>query len=244
MDAYKYILPTPDDIVGARSYLRWSQTELAERAGIGKKTLFNIERRNYEPSKDILEKVQRAFLREGIIFQQVGGFLANQNAFRVLEGDDGIREFFDDLITTLTKNNGGIVSTSGITEVDFLSRMKKLDLLEYYRYGMSQIENVTLRILDAEGLEPPSYIEDYVEARIVPHELYMPFPCYVYYDKLGFLLLHAEKAFIVKDQFLADEYRYRYELIWNHPKAKPVKKEPVGKWHEYLKACEASLKKS
>jgi DNA-binding XRE family transcriptional regulator len=241
---YKYILPTPEDIIGARAYLKLSQGEFAKRAGIAKKTLFNIENRKYEPSHEMLEKVQKMFLSEGIMFLQEGGFKANQNTFRALEGKVGIKEFYDDLIATLAENNGGVVSTSGVTEVEFLSRMTKLDLLEYYRYGMSQIENVTLRILDAEGLEPPSYIEDYVEARVVPHELYMPFPCYVYYDKLGFLLLHVERAFIIKDQFLADEYRYRYDLIWNHPKVKPVRKEPIEKWHKYLKNYEDKLKSS
>ncbi|MCP4394844.1 MAG: helix-turn-helix transcriptional regulator [Alphaproteobacteria bacterium] len=214
---YKYILPTPEDIVGARSYLRLSQGEFAKKAGIAKKTLFNIENRKYEPSREMLEKVQKTFLSEGIVFLHEGGFKANQSLFRVLEGESGVEEFFDDLVATAHKDDCHEIISCGVDEDEFESKLDEMGILDKYVQGLRDANNFTMRTIISKDYIDQPFEEGYLKAKLIPPELFMTFPIYVYENKLAILMLHSDKVFIISDPVLADSYRKQFHRLWENP---------------------------
>ncbi|MCP4394488.1 MAG: helix-turn-helix transcriptional regulator [Alphaproteobacteria bacterium] len=225
MEIYNYIIPSPEDIKGARAYLGLSQAELAEKVGISKKSLISIEKRATSPSRVILEKILHVFIAEGIVFHQEGGFKANQSLFRALEGKEGIKEFYDEIINFARSNEKCEVLSSGISEEEFETKMTEYDLLNYYISNMSEIDGITLKVFTTEEFAPEEYEENYIEAKAIPREMFTPFPTYVYEDKVGIILFHADKAFIIHDKELADNYKNNYNMQWNSSYAKSIKKK-------------------
>ena len=53
---------------GARAFLRWSQDDLANRSGVGKRTIAGFELGNYTPNTRTLNDLKRAFEDNGITF--------------------------------------------------------------------------------------------------------------------------------------------------------------------------------
>jgi DNA-binding XRE family transcriptional regulator len=222
---YKYILPTPEDIIGARAYLKLSQGEFAKKAGIVKKTLFNIENRKYDPSHEMLEKVQKAFLSEGIVFQQSGGFLANQSLIRVLDDDDGIREFFFDVLQT-AKDIGGEFLVYGMDEVEFYNIHQRLNVQEEYDAQMGCMNNVKYRVITTDRIKGqliPPYAVSYATYKVMPDDqISSTVPFYIYSDKLAVFLKSMTKIVIIKDSELVEAYSRMFDTLWNSRYAKPV----------------------
>lgn len=59
---------TPEQIRAARAMLDWTQGELAERAGISKTGLNNIERGASDPKSSTLGAIQRVLEEAGLEF--------------------------------------------------------------------------------------------------------------------------------------------------------------------------------
>jgi transcriptional regulator with XRE-family HTH domain len=55
-------------IRAARSLLRWTKIDLAERAGINRRTVANIESGKHMPNRPTVEFIRRAFEAAGIEF--------------------------------------------------------------------------------------------------------------------------------------------------------------------------------
>jgi transcriptional regulator with XRE-family HTH domain len=55
-------------ITAARTLLMWTKTDLAERAGINRRTVANIESGKHVPNPPTLALIQRAFEAAGIDF--------------------------------------------------------------------------------------------------------------------------------------------------------------------------------
>jgi transcriptional regulator with XRE-family HTH domain len=58
----------PSQIRAARAILDWTQAELAERAGISKTGLNNIERGSSDPKSSTLAAIQRVLEEAGVQF--------------------------------------------------------------------------------------------------------------------------------------------------------------------------------
>lgn len=59
---------TPAQLRAARALLGWSQSELASRTGIARRTIFGIESGERRAHKGTLDALLATFLREGIEF--------------------------------------------------------------------------------------------------------------------------------------------------------------------------------
>ena len=64
---------SPTQIRGARAMLGMKQSELAEKAGISKTGLINIESGGSDPKASTLRAVQRALETAGVIFVEENG---------------------------------------------------------------------------------------------------------------------------------------------------------------------------
>ncbi|MCP4395568.1 MAG: helix-turn-helix transcriptional regulator [Alphaproteobacteria bacterium] len=222
MEAYNYVLPTPSDIKAARAYLDWSQEELAKRVGMSTKGLINIEKRASNPSQAVLNKIMLAFLDEGISFASTGGFLANQSLFRVLEGEDGFREFFDELIAVAQTEEGKEFLGGGVNEEDFINRLTEFDILDKYEKGLGEAEDFTFKIMTSKKFVKGPFDAKYIQAKALPDDMFVSFPVYIYGNKVALLLLHATKVFIISDKQLTDSYREQFNELWNSPYAEDL----------------------
>lgn len=59
---------TPAQCRAARGLLDWSQTELAERASIGRNTVVDLERERRTPHPNNLQAIASAFQKAGVEF--------------------------------------------------------------------------------------------------------------------------------------------------------------------------------
>lgn len=57
---------SPGQTRAARALLGWSQTELAERAGVGRSTVDKLERGEGKPKADFVAAIQRAIEAAGV----------------------------------------------------------------------------------------------------------------------------------------------------------------------------------
>ncbi|MCP4395138.1 MAG: helix-turn-helix domain-containing protein [Alphaproteobacteria bacterium] len=223
MAGYKHVLPTPNDIVAARGYLGWSQAELAERAGIGKTTLYHIEKKERDTTSEVLEKINAAFLVEGIAFQATGGFLANQNTFVIHEGYEGIRNFFEDVYCDI-KDEGCDIFISGVDEKDFVKMRKRAGMdVEDFRNRMSRVPNLHFQVIISDRADK-AYLASHIEYRATPDDDFVSsVPFYIYKNTVALILWEdkAPRIMVHHDDRLASAFLAQFKTSWKN--ATPVK---------------------
>ncbi|MCP4395176.1 MAG: helix-turn-helix transcriptional regulator [Alphaproteobacteria bacterium] len=221
MHSYNHVLPTPEDVSAARSYLKWSQEELAKRASLGKKTLTYLENRKTKPTKEVLEKIQQVFLNEGIIFQPAGGFLANQKIIRVYDGHEGVRAFFDDVYNTM-KDCGEVICVSGVDEEDFVNARNNAGIdTDEYRKKMRSLKGVSYKEIISPNADK-RFFASRIEYRAMQEEDFVSnVPFYIYGNKVALILWDAGPQIIVhQNDALVEAFRTQFRFIWQ--KAIPV----------------------
>ena len=57
---------TPDQVRAARNLLHWSQSDLAERAGINRSTIADLETGRLDPRASTLRAIVMALKQEGV----------------------------------------------------------------------------------------------------------------------------------------------------------------------------------
>ena len=86
------VMLTPEQIRGARAMLGLTQAELAERAGISKTGLNNIESGSSDPKSSTLTAIQRVLEEAGAQFiSEDGGGAGVRLRKRMAPPDEGIR---------------------------------------------------------------------------------------------------------------------------------------------------------
>jgi len=102
---YNYlVLPTADDIRGARAFLNWKQISLAHKCDVNPSTLTAIENEKSKPTKELLEIIAKVFLEAGIKFNTDGGFSINKNVATIYEGNDCFLKVQEDILNTCSIN--------------------------------------------------------------------------------------------------------------------------------------------
>lgn len=99
-------MPTLEQIRAARALLDWSQSDLAERAGLSQTGIARIENGTNHPNSQTLKKIEAAFDYADIEFLDTSGVRKRENYFRVLTGYEGFQQFMDDVYNTLERDGG------------------------------------------------------------------------------------------------------------------------------------------
>lgn len=220
MSIYEYVLPSPEDIRGARSYLGWGQETLAEKCNINTKTLSNIENKKSAPTTEVLEKIHKVFFKVGVLFNPDGGFYFDNKPVKVLEGDDGVREFFADVLRT-AEIQGGELLLIGMGEESFRKAQIKAGINRDYRVKLDNMKGISYKVLTSKSelkkLLPPFRVP-YGEYRGISEDIFSEkISTYIYGDKVGTVFwLKETRIIVVKDKDLSDMERKQYDLLWKN----------------------------
>ncbi|MCP4395082.1 MAG: hypothetical protein GY804_12565 [Alphaproteobacteria bacterium] len=212
------VLPSPESIRAARGYLDISQGELAEGCGLTAKAISLIEKKVHA-KESTLETIRSFFWEKGIEFLPEGGFRPHDALVTVLEGDDGVRKFFLDVMTT-AELIGGEFLVSGMDEIKYYYLLKKLNIDGKYRDNMdNMVDKITYRVLVSKKIKDqliPPVAAPYCTYKAIPDDqISSNVPFYIYGHKLAIILNDINKVIVIKDSELVEAYKLMFDSVWN-----------------------------
>lgn len=210
------VLPTYKDIRSARSYIGWSQTELANKVGLTLGSITKIERGQQAPSQKNLEKIAKVFATEDLYFLASGGHKVEKSIVKVFEGKGAIMNVFDDLLKTCSKNKDEVLLWGGDNKRSSKEIIAKDQ--EIYNAG------IYFKFL---GAKDNNYIylplEDY---RQIDKSLFLSKDVVlIYKNKIAFFadiegdlenyVLTKVKIIIIENEGMAEQFRAFFYRLWD-----------------------------
>lgn len=210
-------MPTIEQIRAARALLDWSQSDLADNAGLSQTGIARIENGTNQPNSQTIAKITAAFENADIEFLGANGLRKKTSEIKVLRGTAGFSKFIYDVYETV-KGNGGDICVSNVDERnfdkwqasnrdDYLSKMTDLKMQK----------NFSFKILVREGDE--HQVASYAEYRSMKPENFGSVPFYVYGTKTAIIIFDEEVAIhIIDNKEIADAQRKQFNIAWNAAK--------------------------
>jgi transcriptional regulator with XRE-family HTH domain len=207
---------TIEQIRAARALIGWSQGELADQAGLSQTGIARIENGTNRPNSNTLTKIRAAFDRVDIEFIDDSGVKKRSNHVRILQGADGLRQFFDELYETARDIGGDICLFNGVPSK--LSEWLGVDWYEMHNKRMEEIrDNYHYKIIVKEG-ETSLPAADYATYKFFPEELFNDRTIYIFGNTVFFRdqgdsdlrLIRIEQA------DLANSMKILFDIAWNN----------------------------
>lgn len=206
-----YSTITHQQIKAARSLLDWTQDDLAERCGLSKYSIVNVESGKTAPQRATLDSIIDALEAAGIEFMD-GGVRKKADSIRVLSGDDANEKLLEEIFATI-KNSGEEILIFGLRE-------PSIDNTETYNFvsgHISRIKSVgiTERILIEEG--DKNFIAPQEWYRWLPKKYFSPHTFQLFGNKLALINWGPPQQIIIIDNKLfADSYRNFFNFSWDN----------------------------
>lgn len=202
----------------ARGLLNWSQSELAQQAGLSVTAMNNIDRGLSKPRLSTLQDIRKVFEDHGVEFIEGNGVRFRKDVFRIetFEGPDALSAYLRDLMETQTAK--GVEGLHHTYEEPQVLKKNRRVLFEFYR----EFEKRKLkeRVLVCEGVSarygPPS-TSDY---RWYSKALHSRIGYSVYGDKYCIFL--ANRIVVIENPDIADAYRKQFEANWKSAMRMPA----------------------
>ncbi len=203
-------LITPTQCRAARGLLKWSQPDLSKQAGIHIQTICAFENETGTPTKTTLQKITIAFEKEGVELTSGHGVKLFTASIKVLHGEEGIKEFLDDIYNTVTLTGGDVLIVNNAEPFK-----QKESILSYLKMHLKRLEHAGIkeRILicedDTNFLAPP---ESY---RWLPKENFCAVPTIIYANKIAMKFWGPPaRVTIINDPQYAESMRNLFEFSW------------------------------
>lgn len=203
---------TTAQIRGARGILNWSQQDLAQRTGISATSIGSIENGQTTPRESTLQTIRKTLENAGIEFIGLEGIRQRSNDVRIYRGQEGFKEFYDDIYNVVRENPSEIY-VSNVDERLFVRILG--DYAKIHVERIKALKNIRYKILTREG---DNYLPGsaYAEYRWIPKELFASVPFYVYGNKLAIMIFETEPSVIVLQYAsIANAYRIQFNDMWN-----------------------------
>lgn len=216
---------TGKQIRAARMLLEWDAEDLAEKAGMNRETVFNIERGTVQARHNTLEKIVRAFGDHRVEFLEDQGVRFRPEGTDILNGSDGLEIFFDQVYSFLN-SHGGLVCVSGVDEAQFVAHhgaehaaahIKRMNKL------IEQRKDIEFRVLLREG-DTNFIATNYCHYRWQSKDNFVATPFYVFGDSLALITFQAKpapKIMIIRSEAFANAYRKQFDITWKVAKEPP-----------------------
>lgn len=207
-------------IRGARGLLGWSMEELAEKTGVTRITIRQIEAETTQPQERTLSSILTAFDKEGIEFQDNEGVCIRKHQMRTYSGKAGYRQLLDHIYETI--KNGGRIRQFNFGDARYVSIAD--DYAATHIQRMEDIEGLDARVLVQEGEigDPVSYCS----YRILDASFADMAPWYLYGDTLVLPLTdggNKRECVTIQSKQVAERYVREFELFWNIGNKRPNK---------------------
>jgi DNA-binding XRE family transcriptional regulator len=199
-------------IRAARALLDWTQETLAERSGVARATIKNVENGNTLPRLETANALQQALEEAGVEFLQGSGVRMQDRMINVFEGQDAYQRLLDDVFTTARDYKSDVIVAP--------STPSKAAAILGDTYLANQMEKRRLAGIGQRLLVPSddlNFLTQPLETyRILPKQYHSSYPLYVYGPKMALVSFHEpQKAIIINDQRFADAARGLFNFIWD-----------------------------
>jgi len=200
-------------IKAARALLDWSQDDLASASGLSIATIRKLEAGNISPRGKTQSSLRSAFEDGGLEFLEPDGVRHRPEEITVYQGDDGARDFLDDIYNTALQTREDVIQV--------WSSLRKFSILlgEYLpahteRMIAAQDRIKVKCILTEDNLYCPS---PYCEYRFLSRHFVDSVPFYVYGDKYAIIPLISnddKKIIVIQSRTAAQAFRRQFKSMW------------------------------
>ncbi len=211
-------MPTIEQIRAARALLDWSQSDLADQAGLSQTGIARIENGTNKPNTQTLEKISAAFENANIEFLGSSGVRKMpEGAVDIYNGHEGFVEFLVDVYETLKlAANDREVVVNNVNENEFL-RWEK----DYAKTHQERMENIQAqyKIIVEEG-DQNLIASKYAEYRCIPKTVFSPLSYYIYGNKAALIDFQKDSVtvFVINSKSVSNFYREEFKRIWSKAK--------------------------
>lgn len=210
-------MPTGKQIRAARQLVDWSADDLAERVGISKESILNIERGDKRARPATMDKIVGVFSESGIEFTENEGLKRRPDDIEIFHGPERFSDFYDFLYEQV-KTKGGNVCLS-VTDETFLSKYRKDPTSHYKRMQDLYDEGIikSFRVLTNKGYFS-STTYNYQQYKLWGLSNVAPTAFYVFGDYLALIsFVHDNPPYIValRSAPIAAAYREAFDAAWN-----------------------------
>lgn len=209
---------TIEQIRAARALLDWSQSDLAEYAGLSQTGIARIENGTNQPNSKTLKKIMSAFDAADIEFFGTTGLRKRTGEIKVLNGTEGFRAFMDDVYLAAKNHGGDICLFNGIPDT-FYKWLGKDWYHDVHAPRMAEIKN-NYKFKIIIGEEHDHFMaSDFAEYRLFPQSMSNDKTIYAYADKLAFFYfaendLRIQVLTNAKD--FADSFKILFDIAWEN----------------------------
>lgn len=216
-------MPTIEQIRAARALIDWSQSDLADHAGLSQTGIARIENGTNKPNSSTLAKIEAAFDKADVEFIGHSGVKKRTGEIRTLRGHEGFRLFMDDVYNTL-KDKGGEIRVYNVDEKNWIKWMGEEGYKAHSRRMQDLADKISSKILVQDG-DTFFIASDFAEYKWFPKELFNEQSIYSYGKKLA--LLHFTEDDVVvtalDNKEFAQGFKVLFDIAWSH-----VAREPNG----------------
>lgn len=209
---------TISQIKAARLLLGWQQNDLARVSGMSLAAVAKFEQGQGKPRQGTVSSIRGAFERFGVEFIEDHGVDLRPEKFtvKILHGDQGLFDVWEDCEKTLAEIGGGEVLLSNLDHKLMFDRYK--DRLEEAVLRRPS-RNIHLRALVKEGdLVRIWPNEDF---RAIPGKVFSGLtPVYLYRDKVAIInFKDSLRIVLIENKSITEAFRQQFEYHWKNGKS-------------------------
>lgn len=212
------MLITFHQVKAARGLLGWTQDELAAKAGLEVSQVRRFER-GESKTLDILEAIHIAFGNHGIEFIP-DGVRKKKYEIRVLQGQQGFWDFYDDIYETI-RAHGGDILVHNVDETVFIRWLG--EKRASHKERMHKLDNFQQKIIIEEG--DMNFAANYTttQYRWADKSDFAHAPFYLYGQKLAMLMFEEDDVsiFLIDQPKIAASYKLLFMNAWAKAKVPP-----------------------
>jgi len=198
----------------ARAYLDWSQDDLASATGLSVATIRNLEMGFLSPRNSTTNIIRRVIETAGLEFIEPDGVRRRLDDVKIYEGIDSTESFYEDLINTVKRGNGGVSAIMKTQDVliEALGLMRKGN--PSYLERLINISEINCLLSGAETI--PVALPG-TNFRRIDNRLGSPIPYFIYGDKQALVLCEGRGQFkfvVFQSVHISQSYKEHFVSLW------------------------------
>ncbi len=204
---------TLSQIKAARLLLNWKQSDLARISGMSLAAVAKLEQGQGKPRAGTMASVRGAFEKFGIEFIEDHGVDLRPEKFsvKILHGDQGMFDLWEDQEKTLAATGGGEVLLANLDHELMFNRFgdKLVEMIE-----RRPMLNLHLRGLVREG--DLVRIWENEDFRSIPGKIFSGLtPMYLYQNKTAMVNFQDSlRVVLIENKSITDTFRQQFEYFW------------------------------
>lgn len=216
-------MPTVEQIRAARALIGWSQGELAEHSGLSQTGIARIENGTNQPNSSTIAKITAAFDAADVEFIGETGVKKRTGEVRTLRGQEGFREFMDD-VYNVAKTVGGDIILHSANPQNWHKWMG-IDAYNNHAKRMAELgDKISVKITVEEG-NVNFIASSFAQYRWFTKDIFEEQSFYSYGDKLAFISFANDDVVIqiLQKKEFAQGFKLLFDIAWENVAKIPEK---------------------